>query len=881
MYASAARRALLLVWVSLGLGAPASAAVLFYGGTVGIQAEDRFESVEVEALALPFSFDRTVVSEDGRTRASLEVDVVAGPTGFALRGRGSAVVEPGGTLAQVTLRFEYCVEDPGGAAPPPFSRTARVAIAPAIGTVGGAQARYGGGPLGGIVASTGGAPEATLDDDGTLPFDPECFSLPYAVGGDIVIGLPEGSAEPVTAEFEFEATLGEATLPPPGGTEHRWVGRRSGVFADAESWDPPSVPGSSDTAVFDGGGRFNIDFAPTPVVASRLAPRGPQRREIGRIVVQRGDVQAFDAELQLIDPSAALPSLVVESGGTLLLGAGADVVAQDVRVGAGSSLELLDAFQLGCNELVLDNGGRIEVQAGLLTCASIDATNGGVHLEGSAARLFADRFAASGITVFDGAMLETETAVLDAPELTEDQPFSPLGNNSEGGSEVPSSWTTGTLTIGRQWLSLYEGFHLSVRSNVFVGDFGELWSEDSRLEVGGNVEVGGALVGGGLKLGEGDSIGEALRVRGSVVVADNGEPEPARVRRLDLSDGYLQVRSNARLETTTNAFVAAAAGENPRAFVGTPIGGGQGAVWTVLGTLDLSGEGVPELQVVAGALLEAGDLVIGDTGVVGGQGTVYVRGTPPFSGFGQIVNLGFISCGILIDGSLLNLGAGRVGCAQSGGGSAPQLNPLSAALPRVGRAKPAAPPDTPLVVTGDASLGGTLVLQFRAGFAPAQGQPLRVLDVGGKVTGSFDEIAVQGLAPGAVFEGALSGGVFTVAATTPTQALPPLALKAKKKLKETKAKGAKVKVTRTGDRSAPLLVSYRVGGTAQPGVDYEALPGTLEIPAGKKSATIALRPLRDGLVEPSETIELELLPGDGYSLPRVSDAAIELLSKDP
>jgi hypothetical protein len=183
-------------------------------------------------------------------------------------------------------------------------------------------------------------------------------------------------------------------------------------------------------------------------------------------------------------------------------------------------------------------------------------------------------------------------------------------------------------------------------------------------------------------------------------------------------------------------------------------------------------------------------------------------------------------------------------------------------------------------VTGDATLDGTLVLQFRNGFAPAQGEPFEVLDVGGNVTGDFAQIVVQGLAPGALFDGAFEGGTYRVAATADTEALPPLTLKAKPKLKETKKAGAKVKVGRAGDRTQPLAVSYEVRGSAENGIDYALLAGTLEIPAGRKSATPAVRPFRDGLPELPETIEIELLPGEGYSLPLVSRATIELLSSD-
>ena len=104
------------------------------------------------------------------------------------------------------------------------------------------------------------------------------------------------------------------------------------------------------------------------------------------------------------------------------------------------------------------------------------------------------------------------------------------------------------------------------------------------------------------------------------------------------------------------------------------------------------------------------------------------------------------------------------------------------------------------------------------------------------------------------------GGKLTLTSTTDAVALPAVSVKAKPKLKET-AKQGKIKLKRTGDTSAPLVVSYTVGGTAQSGVDYEALPGTIEFPAKKKSATIRVRPIADGLLEGPETLELDARPG--------------------
>src|SRR5439155_2912358 len=51
-------------------------------------------------------------------------------------------------------------------------------------------------------------------------------------------------------------------------------------------------------------------------------------------------------------------------------------------------------------------------------------------------------------------------------------------------------------------------------------------------------------------------------------------------------------------------------------------------------------------------------------------------------------------------------------------------------------------------------------------------------------------------------------------------------------------------VTRSGDTSAPLTVSYATAGTATSGTDYIALSGSVTIPAGSSRAAIAVTPVR-------------------------------------
>jgi hypothetical protein len=67
-------------------------------------------------------------------------------------------------------------------------------------------------------------------------------------------------------------------------------------------------------------------------------------------------------------------------------------------------------------------------------------------------------------------------------------------------------------------------------------------------------------------------------------------------------------------------------------------------------------------------------------------------------------------------------------------------------------------------------------------------------------------------------------------------------------------------VRRHGPTNADLTVLYSVGGTASNGVDYVELPGVVTIPAGKRTATITVRPIEDALPEKVETVVLTLQP---------------------
>jgi hypothetical protein len=87
-------------------------------------------------------------------------------------------------------------------------------------------------------------------------------------------------------------------------------------------------------------------------------------------------------------------------------------------------------------------------------------------------------------------------------------------------------------------------------------------------------------------------------------------------------------------------------------------------------------------------------------------------------------------------------------------------------------------------------------------------------------------------------------------------------------------------VTRTGGgTTTPLTVAYTVSGTATSS-DYSALPGSVTIPTGNTSATIAITPADDDTIESTETVVLTITPQTAYIVGTANTATVEITSDD-
>jgi hypothetical protein len=92
-------------------------------------------------------------------------------------------------------------------------------------------------------------------------------------------------------------------------------------------------------------------------------------------------------------------------------------------------------------------------------------------------------------------------------------------------------------------------------------------------------------------------------------------------------------------------------------------------------------------------------------------------------------------------------------------------------------------------------------------------------------------------------------------------------------------------VTRAGDMTAPLVVTFTLTGTATHDSDYQTVPVTvpLSVPltvtiaAGMPSATVKVTPVADDTTEGSETVILTVVDGDGYTAGSPATATVTIV----
>jgi hypothetical protein len=72
-------------------------------------------------------------------------------------------------------------------------------------------------------------------------------------------------------------------------------------------------------------------------------------------------------------------------------------------------------------------------------------------------------------------------------------------------------------------------------------------------------------------------------------------------------------------------------------------------------------------------------------------------------------------------------------------------------------------------------------------------------------------------------------------------------------------------ISRTGGTEIPLAVSWTIAGSAVNGTDYQAIPGSLTIPAGAATAAVVITPIPNQTAEGNRSVLLSLLPSTEYT----------------
>ena len=87
-------------------------------------------------------------------------------------------------------------------------------------------------------------------------------------------------------------------------------------------------------------------------------------------------------------------------------------------------------------------------------------------------------------------------------------------------------------------------------------------------------------------------------------------------------------------------------------------------------------------------------------------------------------------------------------------------------------------------------------------------------------------------------------------------------------------------ITRTGNTSSDLTVSYTMGGTSAAGSDYESLNGSVTILAGQSTATLTVMPIDDLNAEPTETATLTIDINGNYTVGTPQGATVNVVDND-
>ena len=161
-----------------------------------------------------------------------------------------------------------------------------------------------------------------------------------------------------------------------------------------------------------------------------------------------------------------------------------------------------------------------------------------------------------------------------------------------------------------------------------------------------------------------------------------------------------------------------------------------------------------------------------------------------------------------------------------------------------------APPGTLTIASGRTS--GTITIETLADGVREPNDETMVVTLTGATTAGTATVASGGATT------TISGDEPPAPVEPPAQADPVTVRVSAGAPSVNEGESATFEVTVSGGTNTEVRISYSVGGTATPGDDYTAPSGTLTIGSGASSGTIAIETLADDVLDPDETLVVEL-----------------------
>src|SRR6185503_11512401 len=176
-----------------------------------------------------------------------------------------------------------------------------------------------------------------------------------------------------------------------------------------------------------------------------------------------------------------------------------------------------------------------------------------------------------------------------------------------------------------------------------------------------------------------------------------------------------------------------------------------------------------------------------------------------------------------------------------------------------------------------AALPGSVTIPSASASATISIDPIDDADFDADFEG--DESVVVEIAPGA---GYVVGSQDSATVIIADNDLPVVTVVASNtNVSEGGANSGTITISRTGNTSSALTVTYALAGTASNGADYATLPGSVTIPSASASATVAVAPIDDADFEGDESVVLAVASAPAYIIGSSSNATVTIVDNDP